>query len=33
MGLTRFGTPFEIIFDNGTQFLSEGVENLLASLQ
>ncbi len=32
MDLTRFGTPFEILFDNGTQFLSEGLENLLACL-
>ncbi len=30
--LTRFGTPLEIVFDNGPQFLSEVVENLLARL-
>jgi transposase InsO family protein len=29
---TRFGTPFEIAFNNGLQFLSEVVENLLARL-
>jgi transposase InsO family protein len=29
---TRFGTPFEIVYDNGPQFLSEVVENLLARL-
>jgi transposase InsO family protein len=29
---TRFGTPLEIISDNGPQFLSEVVENLLACL-
>jgi hypothetical protein len=29
---TQFGTPLEIVFDNGPQFLSEVVENLLARL-
>jgi transposase InsO family protein len=29
---TRFGTPFEIVYDNGPQFLSEVMENLLAHL-
>jgi hypothetical protein len=29
---TRFGTPFEIVSDNGPQFLNEVVENLLAHL-
>ncbi len=29
---TRFGTPFEIVSDNGFQFLNEIVENMLAHL-
>jgi len=29
---TRFGTPLEIVSNNGPQFLSEVVENLLARL-
>jgi transposase InsO family protein len=29
---TQFGTPFEIVSDNGSQFLSEVMENLLARL-
>ncbi len=29
---TRFGTPLKIVSDNGPQFLSEVVENLLARL-
>ncbi len=29
---TRFGAPFEIVSDNGPQFLNEVVENLLACL-
>jgi hypothetical protein len=29
---TRFGTPLEIVSDNGPQFLNEVVENLLARL-
>jgi transposase InsO family protein len=29
---TQFGAPLEIVFDNGPQFLSEVVKNLLACL-
>jgi len=28
----RFGTPLEIVFDNGPQFLNEVVKNLLTRL-